>query len=184
MGKILFTSDLHFGHKNILKYDKRPFESVEEMDEELITRWNKKVEKDDTVYLLGDISWYDDEKTANILNQLNGTIILIKGNHDKLGPLVRKRFAQVHDYLELRMGKRRIVLCHYPVMCYNLHHHDGVMLYGHVHNSQDDVFMEKVIAMANSEGIPHLMFNVGCMKWNYEPVTLEEMLETTSPKVA
>ena len=73
MGKIFFSSDLHFGHSNVLfKYDKRPFSSLEEQDEEIINRWNKKVSKDDTVYVLGDISFYDDEKTYEILKRLNG----------------------------------------------------------------------------------------------------------------
>lgn len=176
MGKIFFTSDLHFGHKNILKYDKRPFSSVEEMDEELIFRWNKKVSKEDVVYILGDISWRKDEETAKILNRLNGTIYLIKGNHDKIGPLTRRRITQIYDYLEIKVGDRKVVLSHYPIMCYNLHLHKAVMLYGHVHNSSEAEFMKEVIDLANSKGFPHLMFNVGCMEWNFEPVTLEEIL--------
>ena len=55
MSKVFFTSDLHFGHTNVITLDKRPFSSVEEMDEELIKRWNKKVGKGDLVYVLGDM---------------------------------------------------------------------------------------------------------------------------------
>ena len=55
--KIFFTSDLHFGHENVLRFDNRPFETVEEMDEELINRWNDKVGKGDLVYVLGDLIW-------------------------------------------------------------------------------------------------------------------------------
>ena len=53
--KIFFTSDLHFGHENVLRFDNRPFQTIEEMDEELIRRWNAKVGKGDLVYVLGDL---------------------------------------------------------------------------------------------------------------------------------
>ena len=55
MGKVFFTGDLHFGHENVIAFDDRPFKSVEEMDAELIKRWNAKVGKDDFVYVLGDM---------------------------------------------------------------------------------------------------------------------------------
>lgn len=55
MSKVFFTSDLHFGHENVIKFDNRPFRSVEEMDAELISRWNNKVKKGDLVYVLGDL---------------------------------------------------------------------------------------------------------------------------------
>lgn len=55
MSKIFFTSDLHFGHENVLRFDSRPFATVEEMDSELIRRWNAKVGRGDLVYVLGDM---------------------------------------------------------------------------------------------------------------------------------
>lgn len=61
MSKIYFTSDLHFGHENVIRFDDRPFASVEEMDAELIRRWNAKVDRGDLVYVLGDMIW----KTKN-----------------------------------------------------------------------------------------------------------------------
>ena len=57
MSKVFFTADLHFGHENVIKLDGRPFANVEEMDEELIRRWNAKVGKGDLVYVLGDMIW-------------------------------------------------------------------------------------------------------------------------------
>ena len=79
---VFFTSDLHFFHKNIIRFDNRPFTSVEEMNETLIRNWNRKVKKDDLVYILGDISWGNDEETCAIFARLNGRKVLIKGNHD------------------------------------------------------------------------------------------------------
>ena len=70
MGKNFYIADLHFGHNNIIKYDNRPFKTVEEMDLTLIANWNKAVSNDDCVYILGDISWHDDDKTAQIFKQL------------------------------------------------------------------------------------------------------------------
>ena len=68
--RIFFTSDLHFGHENVLKFDDRPFETVEEMDEELIRRWNNKVDKGDLVYVLGDLIWKSAKNEAlSIINK-------------------------------------------------------------------------------------------------------------------
>ena len=87
-----FISDLHFGHKNCLSFDNRPFISIEENDETIIKNWNDTVGIDDDVYLLGDISWYNSTKTIEIFNNLNGHIHLIKGNHD--GRLLNNRELQ------------------------------------------------------------------------------------------
>ena len=57
MGKIFFTGDLHFGHANVIAFDNRPFKTVEEMDAELIRRWNNKVGKGGLTYVLGDMIW-------------------------------------------------------------------------------------------------------------------------------
>lgn len=82
--KVLFTGDLHLGHENVIKFDNRPFETVEEMDAELIRRWNNKVDKGDLVYVLGDMIWKArNDDAPSLIKSLNGQIILIKGNHDR-----------------------------------------------------------------------------------------------------
>lgn len=84
MGEIFFTGDLHFGHANVIAFDNRPFESVEEMDAELIRRWNNKVGKGDLTYVLGDMIWKArNDDAPELIKSLNGQIILIKGNHDR-----------------------------------------------------------------------------------------------------
>jgi len=88
--KVWFTADTHFGHANIVRYIPRPFQTVDEMNEELIKRWNKRVGKKDMVYHLGDFcfkSRYEDSRNSkwtfqDYLEQLNGTVILFEGNHD------------------------------------------------------------------------------------------------------
>jgi len=80
---IYITSDHHFYHKNIIKYENRPFESLDHMHEYMIDKWNKTITKYDTVYHLGDFLFGNKEQAKAIVSQLNGKIILVKGNHDR-----------------------------------------------------------------------------------------------------
>lgn len=178
--KTFFTSDLHFGHFNILRFDNRPFNSVQEMDEAMITLWNETVLPIDTVYILGDVSWYDDATTAKILARLNGRKILVAGNHDQLGPLTTKQYAEIHkSYHEIRSGNgNKVVLSHYPIHFFNGQRRNAIMLYGHLHNSRiDESLARKMTQMVKDElGIDFVMVNVGCMLWNYIPRTLDELI--------
>jgi calcineurin-like phosphoesterase family protein len=174
---IFFTSDLHFGHQNIIRFDNRPFTSVAEMDVEIVRRWNAKVTDEDTVYILGDISWHNPQRTAAIIKSLKGHKILIKGNHDRLNGELRACFEEVVDYKEITLdGNKHIVLCHYPIVFFNRHHYGAYMLYGHVHNSHEWQMTENYKYELEQLDIKCNMFNVGCMVWNYEPVTLDEIL--------
>ena len=180
---IFFTSDLHFGHANIIRFDNRPFTSVEEMDAELIRRWNNKVSHDDMVYILGDISWYNDQKTSEIISSLNGHKILIKGNHDRIHGKVRHYFDEITDYKEITLeGNKHITLCHYPIVFFNRHHYGSYMFYGHVHNSHEWKMTENYKYELEQLDIKCNMFNVGCMIWNYEPVTFEEVISQQSKR--
>lgn len=175
--KTFFTSDLHFGHKNIIRFDNRPFTSVEEMDLAIIERWNKKVGKNDLVYILGDVSWYNDQKTCEILEQLNSRKVLIKGNHDRVHGKVKDYFEEITDYKEIRLESgEQVVLCHYPITFFNRHHYGAYMLYGHVHNSHEWNMVEKYKFELEELDIKCNMFNVGVMLWNYEPVTFDEIV--------
>ena len=81
---VYLIADTHFGGESIIRYENRPFQSVEEMEQVLISRWNKVVEDNDTVYILGDFSSNQSaEKDKQILEKLKGTKILIMGNHDR-----------------------------------------------------------------------------------------------------
>lgn len=133
---VFFTSDTHFGHARMLDF--RPCDSVEEMDEELIFRWNQAVAKSDRVYHCGDFSFHNREKTAAILDRLNGQIHLIKGNHDKMLDRFKDRFASYQDYKTVRVGDQRVVLFHYAMRTWDMAHHGSWHLYGHSHGNLED----------------------------------------------
>lgn len=138
MANRFITSDIHFGHKNILKFcpKTRPYSSIDEMDEAIITEWNKIVSPNDLAYILGDISYREPSHTAKIFARLNGDKILIAGNHDEKAlkhQVFRDCFKEIHNYLEISVNKHKVVLFHYPIAEWNGMHRGSVHLYGHLH---------------------------------------------------
>lgn len=89
------VSDNHFGHKNIIQYCNRPFKSVEEMDYEMIRRWNSVVQPEDHVLHLGDFGFGSKAKLAETAKWLNGKITLVRGNHDRKPYQLDKVFYHV-----------------------------------------------------------------------------------------
>ena len=135
---IFFTADTHFGHANIIRLCNRPFESVEEMNDGLIARWNETVSEDDIVYHLGDFSFRNAEGADQYRSRLNGEIHLLAGNHD--GKTVKYHadiFASVSDILQLKLERRRMVLCHYPMREWHGAYRGWWHLFGHVHGRLD-----------------------------------------------
>ena len=142
MSKVFFTSDTHFGHERAAQW--RGIASVEEMDEEIIRKWNETIGKGDTVYHLGDVSFHDQEQTEKILRRLNGSIHLIQGNHDDERNIKRVRgFASLRDVRYLRLALpsgvvQRIMACHYPMVTWRNSHYGSWMLHGHCHGNLDE----------------------------------------------
>ncbi len=130
---IFFTSDQHFGDDRIRRYENRPFESVQAMDESLVSAWNNTVAADDRVFVLGDFALYDEEHIAGLCARLNGTKYLIKGNHDVLANDVYRRcgFAEVYDYPIL--FEQFWLLSHEPL--YINSNMPYANIFGHVHGS-------------------------------------------------
>lgn len=183
-----YISDLHFGHQNILSFDSRPFADIETHDDTIIENWNNVVGIDDTVYILGDISWHNSTKTIEILKQLNGSKVLIKGNHDhKLlkNPKLRDQFVEIMDYKEIIDDNGNgLVLCHYPIIAFRNHYYGGWWhFYGHVHSTWEwEVVENAVCNSVESSGKSLNMVNVGCMMpWiDYTPRTFTEIVERYS----
>ena len=140
--KMFFTSDTHFNHKKIMEYCKRPFSSVEEMNEKLISNWNEVVSDDCTVFHLGDFAFGGFPIWEDIRSKLRGHIILIKGNHDEAQNLWKnpKRIEAMFDEITLEMiieiDGQKIILNHYPFLCYSgSYNHRIWALHGHVHQN-------------------------------------------------
>jgi len=151
-----FTADNHFGHDNIRVYCNRPFDTVEEMDAEMVIRWNSVVGPRDNIYILGDFAWGD---AGPYLKQLNGRKILIMGNHDE-GPL--DDFTLVYDLLDIKLDKQRLVLCHYKIQVWNRWGNGAWHLYGHSHGTQEE--MPNVASC-----------DVGVDVWDFFPVAWEDI---------
>lgn len=183
MGKNYYIADLHFGHFNILRFDNRPYFTVNEMNTELINNWNSVVNEDDEVYILGDVSWGSMEKTLEILKQLKGKKYLIRGNHDTIFHNSFKEFNEfqwIKDYAEIKDNDRNIVLSHYPMPCYKNMMHGWYHLFGHIHSTKDSEIIENALdTLFQTWNLERRTFNVGCMKWwmNYTPKTLGQIIE-------
>lgn len=192
-----YIADLHFFHGALNdKMDRRGFASVEEMNEYMIAKWNKKVRKNDDVVIIGDLSWGNVQETDALLQRLKGKLYLVCGNHDRFvndKEMNPDRFKWIKHYAELSDNRRKVVLCHYPIMCYNGQYRvdekgepKAYMLYGHVHDTQDERLIEQfqeitrktmiTDAQGNERSIPCNMINCFCKFSDYEPLTLDEWI--------
>lgn len=172
---IFFTSDTHFGHSKIIDYCKRPFSSIEEHDKTLIQNWNNVVGQDDTVFHLGDFAYGNSQFISNIIKQLNGNIILIKGNHDlrNMNPTLYNIFSDVVYQARILIDKQTVYLNHFPFLCFehgdiNLYKDNySVQLFGHVHSGP----------LTSSEDVNRLnilfptQYDVGVDNNNFTPIS-------------
>lgn len=184
---ILFTSDLHLGHANIISTCGRnyascgeDFDTVEEMNEFLIRKWNEKVKEDDEIYILGDLSYRSNISAKSYLKRLRGRKHLILGNHDFKW---QKNISNMNYYFEsvsnmeiIRLEEKLITLCHYPLLEWNgsgrandQKKSSSWLIHGHIHNNKGKVY-EYI-----RDNLPCAL-NCGVDINGYEPVTFEELL--------
>lgn len=191
-----YISDYHMFHEPFVVW--RGFSSVEEMNRAVRERWNRKIGPEDTVYLLGDFSQGGGRETAEYLRSLHGKKVILRGNHDEYleDPEFDPECAeQIADYLELEDEGRSVVLSHYPIMCYNGQYremsdpgHKTYMLYGHVHNSLDEVMIHehvvrtrarirKLHGLETQGPVPCNLINTFCRFSDLVPLSLSEWIE-------
>jgi len=135
---IWFTADHHFGHNNIIKFCNRPFDSIEEMNQTLITNWNSVITHRDDVYVLGDVVLGDIKTLQSYLSRLLGNIYIIPGGHDKW---MREPLPEIESYgidllcplVTITIEKQPIVLCHYAMRVWDRSHYGSLHFYGHSH---------------------------------------------------
>jgi calcineurin-like phosphoesterase family protein len=158
---VFMISDMHFGHSNIMKYENRPFTDVQNMDSTIIENWNKTVGKNDKVFILGDVSFYNKEKTTQIMQSLNGYKTLILGNHDMSRSLSWWKETGIEEVIK------------YPII-YN----EFFIL------SHEPLYINENMPYANIHGhIHHLkyeskqFFNVSVECIDYTPIDFEKIKE-------
>ena len=158
-GKVWITSDTHFGHKNIVRGvtnwrtqdgevpvgSTRDFDTIERMNERLVNGINNVVGQDDTLIMLGDVSFGGFENIGLFIDRIIcKNIHLILGNHDhhidnNRGD-IQDKFLSVNHYLETNIEGKDFVLCHYPLQSWNGLNKGVIHLHGHVHLPEDKKF--------------------------------------------
>lgn len=174
-----FTSDTHYYHSNIIRYSNRPYKSVDEMNKAMIDNWNSVVKPGDEVYHLGDFGFASEAQLDEILNNLNGRIHFIVGNHDKTitnSTRLKSCFASISGYKEVyienskeKSGRSLVVLCHYPMIEWNKSHHGSFMLHGHCHGNLTYPFKN-----------PRRIMDVGVDPVGYFPIDQNKVVDILS----
>lgn len=183
-----WTSDLHLGHANICAYSGRPYRQVEDMNIDIIDRWNDNVAPDDEVYVLGDVAMGHIPDTLPLVELLHGAKTLIPGNHDRCWPGLRTKkkdsvdkwaqeysaagFTIMTGPVEVDMGGSPVMADHFPYVG-DSQERDRYrefrppdrglwLLHGHVHGKWRQL---------------DRMINVGLDAWGGFPVAEEELLQ-------
>lgn len=171
-----FISDTHFSHANIIKYSNRPFKDVVEMNNTIIQNWNSVVKPDDLVYHLGDFTFGREQYMFDMMfNQLNGYIVFIEGNHDKLARQNKHRFYNYHyGYHEAYVNNQFVVMSHYPMMTWNKKHRGAIMIHGHCHYN---------LAATRKENKEFgKILDVGVDGNKYKPYSFKELMQVMNSK--
>lgn len=159
---IYLTSDEHYGHRGIIKYCKRPFRDVEEMNECMVWRHNQMVDDSDEVYHLGDFAFSEPELWLARLKGRRHHLIL--GNHDykRLAKIEKAGFWSIQDVLYLRYQGLRFYLSHYAHRTWRNSIHGSYHAYGHSHG--------------NIAGF-HRSMDVGVDAWDFTPIPVELLVD-------
>ena len=157
-----FTGDQHFFHTRVITYCNRPYKNINQMHSEIIANHNKTVSPDDTCYHLGDLAFIGKsqvQKLESIINKLNGTNILIMGNHDENHPFtyMNMGFWSVHTGLILPEDQR-FKLVHDPAS--SITDKNSYWIHAHIHDMYRK--FENCI-------------NVGVDVWDCKPVSLSKI---------
>lgn len=169
IAKTWVWSDLHFGHKNIIRYSERPYTSIPEMNDRLVDNFNSCVGENDISIWVGDVAFMRDDAANEILSHCNGYKILVVGNHDFYkGRLKQLNFDETHFLYTLEHPDVDLVFTHYPI-------EEGlpwpyINVHGHIHNNSHAY-----------ETPQHI--NVCCEFHDFKPVPLETIIRWAKSRV-
>lgn len=176
--KVFFTSDTHFKHGNIIKYCNRPFESSSDMNNALVSNWNKVVAPNDIVFHLGDFCFGDRKTWKSFCSKLNGTKYLIQGNHDRENEIYYEGFELVCDIAQVAIYDNELedystlILCHYCLTTWPGQWNGAVHCFGHSHTSP---YSQN---QADYDYIQHRAlpsYDVGVDNNNFTPISYDEL---------
>lgn len=177
---IWFTSDLHFFHDRVLEFHSKRKEifgkDIQSAKEAMITLWNSRVSKNDTVYILGDLAFGGVEDKRKLFIRLNGNKVLILGNHDKVPNKLKSYFNHITQIKNLKFKKSvynflhrdlEIIMCHFPMLTWEHKEKGSIMVHGHCHGKVDKI----------NEDSKDLRVDVGIdgKLANYDLVSLEKL---------
>lgn len=173
---IYYISDIHFNDLRVFNKCLKPFKNLVDYKEEIIKRWNLKVNEEDIIYILGDLA--DDIEVIKILRKLKGHKHLIIGNHDLklLDEYKKSQIFESIEFMKLIDDKgRKVFLCHYPIMDWMDFNYGSYHVYGHIHNKtkNNGTCYNQIKEYFKDK----LGFNSSVDVTNYEPVTLDEMIK-------
>lgn len=180
-----YIADTHFGHEQVLKECRPQFKTTQEMDKFIIDNINRKMTRNDTLYIIGDFSYRSKRSPIEYLEAIKPKKVLILGNHDewfkKLSDEEKKKYFindEKQGYNEYRTKKNSIELyyCHYPRLAWNRSHYFGTTfsICGHIHNRTDGAIAAELFHLINNQ------FNAGVDINNFEPVTFEELIKNNT----
>lgn len=176
---LFFTSDTHFGHKAIINFCNRPYESVEEHDQKLIENWNSIIGPDDTVFHLGDFAFGGYPFWKQIRDQLNGHIILVIGNHDwkNLTSGARLLFEECVSQARIIINGKTVYLNHFPFLCFAHGNPEtykseyAMQLYGHIHSGP----LSTSTDMNRCSILYPTQYDAGVDNNDYKPISWKEV---------
>lgn len=199
-----WTSDLHFGHENIIAYANRPFGDVVDMEEKLIENWNCMVSSSDEVWIVGDFAMGQLSETLPVVKRLNGRKVLIPGNHDRCwvgaGASNHKKWGAMYDALfdiiddfpkvtTTQLGPYTVQVCHFP----RVELGSSLERHGDIYSAyRPDPVTDRNAKMINRLKRPWLIhghthqkvriqpeyrqIHVGTDAWNYTPISEDTLI--------
>lgn len=165
---IFFTADTHFSHENVIRYNNRPFTSVEDMNCTMADNWNRIVSPTSIIFILGDFCFGGTGIWVRLLDSLNGIKYLILGNHDK--GITPNKFKKVDNLMNLwiKDDDVRFTLCHYPMLSWYQSNRGAYQLYGHVHGRKMNTTEKQL--------------DVGVDVNNYSPISYNTVMKLLNNK--
>lgn len=175
---IWVTADQHFGHTKVIEYCKRPFKSIDEMDEALINNWNERVKIGDVVYHLGDFTLSNYTGFKYYLDKLNGTVFFVPGGHDRRWLNEYKKHGSTEKYTVIdplsyiNIRGVELVLCHYPLLTWERAYYGTIHLHGHSHGNNGCIGVS-----GDGNGLkPGYRMDVGVDCNNFYPISITDIL--------